>query len=135
MQGGPAVVRLLLDAGADPTATDREGKNALEWASPLSQETADLLLAHTPLAPEDASRALLSAAAKGHLTAARRLLEQGAQVQPESEGGPSALQSAVTSRNPDLVDTLLRHPGTRIDYRSHRLLVTPLMTAAQSDKA
>ena len=134
MQGGADTVRLLLEAGADPAATDRQGKKAFDWASPLSPEVAELLLSLTPVGPDDLFRALVSAAASGQRAMVSKLLAQGAEVQPKTEGGSSALASAVGSRDPEIVTLLLRHPGTRVDYRCHRLLVTALMSAIRLGK-
>ncbi len=133
-QGGAATVRLLLQAGADPAATDRQGKKALDWASPLAPQVAELLLAHTPVGPDDLHRALVAAAAGGQPSLVSKLLAQGAPVQPKAEGGTSALESAVGSRDPEIVALLLRHPDTGVDYRCHRLRVTALMSAVRRGK-
>jgi ankyrin repeat protein len=78
----PEIIRMLLDAGADPNARQQED--------------------FTPLH---------EAAASGQLELARLLLERGADVNLRSANGKTALTHAREAGKTDLVDVLREHGG------------------------
>jgi ankyrin repeat protein len=104
--GGPAAVRVLLEAGA---AADADAENALQV------------------------RPLHSAAARGDRASARLLLDAGAQVDPRQRGGYTPLHSAAHNDDAELAQLLLDHgadPGARTDDgQDARALAGPRVAA------
>jgi len=91
MNGNAAILKRLIQAGADPNA-------------PLSQ-TGDT--------------ALMIAARSGQVDAVRALLDHGAKVNAkESWGGTTALMWAVSERHSDVVQLLLEH-GAEVNAKSN----------------
>ncbi len=130
--GSPEITAMLLAAGAQINATDTRGKDALSWCSSLSPETSSLLLlGKSVISPGAATKALLKAAADGHMDTMKLLLEKKAAIQPEKEGGESALVSSVLHRCPDALQMLLAHPSVQVNYRAGPRLRTALITAAK----
>jgi ankyrin repeat protein len=89
--GGPAAVRVLLDAGADPDAD-----------------------ADNPLGV----RPLHSAAARGDRESAQALLDAGAEVDPRQNGGFTPLHAAAHNDDAELAELLLARgadPDARTD--------------------
>ena len=127
--GSIDVVRLLLDAGADKGVRDHYGKNPLQWASPLHPDVGRLLLGKQACSPGLAREAILKAALDGNMGMLKTLLSQNAIVQPREEGGESALVNALFQKPNVALALLLSHPRTEINYRSGKLLRTPLIVA------
>ena len=65
----------------------------------------------------------------------QRFLHAGAQVHPDADHGPSALQEAIMGRHVSTVALLLAAPGSRVDYPCRKPGWTPLMTAAHIGEA
>jgi len=99
----PTVTTILLDAGADPKAADREGQTALMKVSArgLKQTVKILIDHHVDLNQKDVmGRTALMHAAAGHLSdAIPILLENGADVTALDKEGQSALDLADKSNN------------------------------------
>jgi len=99
----PKVTTILLDAGADPNATDREGATALMKASGYGiKETVKILIEHhADVNLRDASgrTALMHAAAGRRSDAIPVLLENGADPNARDSEGKSALDYADQSNN------------------------------------
>ena len=107
---------LLLERGANPTAVDKNGESALNWASfnGAPKIVDDLIAAGVDLdqASHWGGTPLMSAARKGRLEIVRALLEAGADVDLRDESGESALDKAVAAGHEDIV-ALLRAYGAR----------------------
>jgi len=99
----PTVTTILLQAGADPNAADRQGETALMKASARGlQETVKLLLDHQANVNQKDLRgrtALMHAAASLYSTAIPLLLEKGADPGVRDSEGKSALDLADDSSN------------------------------------
>lgn len=97
--GYAAVVRLLLDNGADVESKGPYGKTALYKAATYGHEdVARLLLEHgadVESKDHDRTTALHRAAGNGHVAVARVLLEHGAQIEAKGNYGKTALYLAV----------------------------------------
>lgn len=126
-----ATVQALLRRGVDVNLRDEKGQPALTVALRDGQlRVADVLL-HAPGLEVDAPNAvgetpLMMAALKGHLDAARQLLERGARLEKQ---GWTPLHYAATGPSTPLV-LLLLDKGARVDVRSPNGS-TPLMMAAR----
>ncbi|KAH7261562.1 hypothetical protein BKA59DRAFT_488949 [Fusarium tricinctum] len=83
--GHKAVVRLLLEKGADIESNDGDGRKALSWAAQKGQEAVVRLLLEKGADIESRDRsdrtALLWAAQEGYEDAVRLLLEKGADIE------------------------------------------------------
>ena len=108
----PRAVALLLDAGADPRATDRTGATALHWSATYDQgEIARALL--DAGADVDATCALRQtplhwAAIRGAVAVAKVLLEAGADAELRDQAGLSALSLAKAHRHAPVANLLRR---------------------------
>jgi len=130
--GTPEIVEMLLNAGANQRAIDKNGRNAIQWASPLTPEISKLLLKRTSLSPQKATSALLKAAADGHSDTIEHLISKRALIQPKEEGGASALENAVLARSDAALKLLLEQPSLEINYRTGKRLRTALISAART---
>ena len=99
----PTVTTILLDAGADPNAADREGQTALMKASDRGfKQTVKILIDHhADINRKDVTgRTALMHAAAGHVSdAIPLLLENGADPNARDNEGKSALDLADKSDN------------------------------------
>jgi len=106
----PAAVALLLDAGADPRATDRTGATALHWCATYDQaEIARALIAAG--ADPDATCALRQTplhwcATRGAVAVAKVLLDAGADAELRDQAGLSALSLAKAHRHANVAGLL-----------------------------
>lgn len=110
-RGHEAVVRLLLDRGASPSAKNKDGMTALHWAAIGRHEAVVKLLldrgADTNAEDKDGRMALHMAAFQGHEAVVRLLLDRGADVNAKDKDGKTALlRAAVEGR--EAVERLLR---------------------------
>ena len=110
----PAVIQTLLDAGANPNATDnRYGESALTKAVTENRnlEVVKALLAGgaTPNYPDERGRTTLMAAVllNPNLEVIQILLDAGADPQIRDKGGKTALDWAIESNAPAAVRALL----------------------------
>jgi ankyrin repeat protein len=88
LQGSLGIVKILLEAGADPNTQSSEFSEENEW--------------------EPGRTALMDAAFNGNVPIARELLKHGADVDILNSEGRTALHSAVVSANLDMVSLLLQ---------------------------
>jgi ankyrin repeat protein len=97
--GHEAVVRLLLEKGADVEAKAKYGETALSWAAANGHEAVVRLLLEKGADVEAKAKykgtALSWAAENGHEAVVRLLLEKGADVEAKAEDGETALWAAA----------------------------------------
>ena len=131
---GAPIVRILLDAGADPNLPTIVGVTPLFPAMVASLESAQLLLAKgaNPNAKTaQGGTPLMSAANSGNPKAVALLLAKGVDVNARTKRGETALANAANEGSFESVNMLLEKgadPNT-VDYRGY----TPLMHAAYND--
>ena len=106
-------VKLLLDRGADPNATDKAGATALMWAVPDAAKARLLIasgadvnavsknLGRTPL--------LIAASYPGSVAVLQLLLDHGANIHAKDRRGMHALGRAALSADVDVVRFLVEH--------------------------
>jgi ankyrin repeat protein len=143
------VLRELLAHGADVTARNEEGLNALIAAARIGDvEAVRLLIAHQadvnpPPASETAARVmgtpLMNAARGGHLDVVQLLVESGADINAMSDEGPAISWAAYADRRA-CAEFLLQR-GARIDLAGRAMRsfrrdagYTTLMYAAMTEK-
>ncbi len=145
------VVRLLLSKGANVNASDTTGVTALIAAANVDNlDVATMLLAHGADAhakarTDEPSTALMNAAVNGNAMLVAALLARkpdlavvSADTSLTGRRGPvmfgrlTALHAAITGRNPDVVEMLLK-AGAPVDARDVRGM-TPLMWAIGTDR-
>ena len=107
--GDEAIVRLLLEAGADPRATLANGNNALMFASGLGWRDG------SPAAPSYDQGPPEEAVATIEL-----LLARGLDINATNTNGDTALHAAVSGRaSPEIVRVLVAR-GARLDVQNKR---------------
>ena len=121
----------LLQRGFDPNTVNEKGQPGLTVAiQERSAKSAKLLLEQPTVKIDALNRAgesaLMMAALKGDIAAAKMLLERGAKV---NQSGWSPLHYAATGPEPELVRLLLER-GAEVEAASPNG-TTPLMMAAQ----
>ncbi|PWI64361.1 hypothetical protein PCL_10530 [Purpureocillium lilacinum] len=129
IRGATRIVRLLLDTGFDVSA-ELMGETALQLAAACgyTHVMAMLLAAGAP-----ARLDVLAAAIRGgSLFAVTVLLENGANMEPESQKGTTALHMAVSRGNAPIV-RLLMHYGARADVIDEETF-TPLGIAIRQNQ-
>ncbi len=156
--GNSAVVKFLLDRGADPKAEDATGATALLLAAEsgdaaslqllldrggdvnarAGSEYGRILFGAASLSFPRANRReagptpLLLAAANNNLAVAKLLLAHGADARVKSPGNYSALHLAADKGNPELVRLLLDH-GAEVNGQDGEGR-TPLILAAAAER-
>ena len=120
--GDIAIVRLLLDAGADPKATLANGNNILMLASGLGWRDG------SPAAPSYDQGTPEEAVATIDL-----LLSRGLDIHATNTTGDTALHAAVTGRASHEIVKVLVERGAKLDVQNKRNL-TPLAIAQKSNK-
>ena len=145
------VVRLLLSKGANVNASDTTGITALIAAASADNfDVATMLLAHgadvhAKARAGEPSTALMNAAVNGNARLVAALLARkpdlavvSADTSLTGRRGPvmfgrlTALHAAITGRNPDVVEMLLK-AGAQVDAKDVRGM-TPLMWAIGTDR-
>jgi ankyrin repeat protein len=147
--GHEAVVRLLVEQGADVEARDEDGQTALHRAARYGHEAVVRLLveqgADVEARDEVGWTALHWAARYGHEVVVRLLVERGVDVGARDEDGWTALHSAADNGH-EAVVRLLVEQGVDVEARDevgwtalhraarhgHEALVQLLQSAAQS---
>ena len=111
LQGHEAVVRLLLDRGADIATQDKDGWTALNVAARRGHKAVVRLLldrgADVNAQNEDGWTALQDAARPGHEAVVRLLLDRGADVTAQDKYGSTALFRAARDGHEAVVRLLL----------------------------
>ncbi|OAG35173.1 hypothetical protein AYO21_10632 [Fonsecaea monophora] len=131
-KGHVAMVKLLLERGANVESEDRWGQTPLSLAAGSGHEaTVKLLLEHgANIESKDSIRTPLSfAAGNGHEAIAKLLLERGANVKSEDRWGQTPLSFAAQNGHEAIVKLLLEH-GANIESKDS--IRTPLSLAAGS---
>lgn len=139
--GNTAMVKLLVERGADLNLGDKHGVTALGWAMKLGKsEIAELLKKAGAAEPEDLegspNTALWSAAMKGDVAKAKALLKRGTKPDEpveDREGKHFALVSAAREGHLEMVELLLQH-GSQVNVgasENWNAGITPLMVAAR----
>ncbi len=118
--GDEAIVRLLLERGADVKAKDTAGRTALFWAADKGYEAVMRLLLERG-ADIDAKdslchRPLRRAADSGHVAIVRLLLERGADIDAKDIAGWTALLWAADQGH-EVVVRLLLERGADVDAK------------------
>jgi serine/threonine-protein phosphatase 6 regulatory ankyrin repeat subunit A/serine/threonine-protein phosphatase 6 regulatory ankyrin repeat subunit B len=121
-KGEVSIVRLLLDAGANPSAASRDGDTGLSLFAQrkeLRTAFADILLAHgmdvTPPTPKRLPDVVLNpseywtAVYSGDLATLRTLLTNGHDANERDLWGETALMHAVGAANYTMVELLIEH--------------------------
>ena len=136
LRGRPDAVMTLLANGADPRATDAEGRTPLHFAALVAEpDVAALLLdAGAPIDAlnRDGHSPLGVACGCGNWRIARFLLERKARTEPQG-GQPALLAAAAGEDDPAGVQLLLRHKA-KVDARG-RLGRTAMLSAALAGNA
>ena len=109
------VIRMLVEAGADPNLRSIDGSNpilqAVEWTD---VRTVRLLLDHNgavDLKDKDGTTPLMIAVGKPTIRIALMLMERGANVEATDNDGRTPLMHAARQGTPDMMRCLLRyHP-------------------------
>ena len=120
--GDIAIVRLLLDAGADSKATLANGNNVLMLASGLGWRDG------SPIAPSYDQGTPEEAVATIEL-----LLSRGLDINATNANGDTALHAAVSGRASAEIVKVLVERGAKLDVQNKRNL-TPLAIAQKSNK-
>jgi ankyrin repeat protein len=136
--GVEAVVKLLLDKGANIAAADTYGSTPLHSASSSGQvDVVELLLnkgANVAAAAISGETPLHQASLRGHVDIVELLLNKGANVAAADTYGSTPLHSASSSGQVDVV-RLLFEKGANVDLKADRYLrQTPLSIAAENGK-
>jgi len=139
----PTIVSALLEAGANPNATDIAGTPVLVWAAESSTETiiTNLLNSHASLNVTDSlGRTALQAAARKHRTnVVKLLLSRGANPNVLDKNGESAINwalSGMVDASPEALSECeaviraLAASGAKLDIPNHAGF-TPLQLAGQ----
>ena len=134
--GNIAVVKFLLDNGADPNETSETGQTALHIAVAIkNQELVQTFLAINPnneIKDNDGNTVLHLAAKKGHYSIAQILIEASANVNSENERGCTPLHLAAEHGH-TLIIKLLLDNGAKAGAKDLNDS-TPLHFAARSGK-
>lgn len=123
------ILTMLLDAGADPTWTTRNGRHALHWAVDQPHHI-PLLIARGARVDDRVQTPLVTAVSEGSVEATRHLLEHGARVDVRDERGRTPLTLAIT-RGAGEVARLLIAAGASPTFMNRASGETPLTAAAQ----
>src|SRR4029078_6679498 len=118
--GETSIVKLLLDAGADPQATLANGNNALRVAAGLGwRDGSPAAPSYDQGTPEDAVATI------------ELLLTKGLDINGTNTNGDTPLHAAVSGRAaPEIVRALIQH-GARLDATNKRGQ-TPLALASSA---
>jgi len=133
--GHEAVVKLLLEKGADVESKDRKyGQTPLSWAAEKGHEAVVKLLLEKGADVESkdslSSQTPLSwAAEKGHEAVVKLLLEKGADVESENQSGRTPL-SWTAGNGHEAVVKLLLEKGADLESKDTEYGRTPLAWAA-----
>ena len=146
----PALVAVLIEAGADLTLQDRKGRRAADFAKLVDQSVQNEMLQLFNMNDDggqqkrgknnrrrksmvyiDAeTRAMLEAVSAGNLDRVRQLLYEGHSVNAQDDDGNTALIFAAESES-QIVDLLLKSGG-EVDHQN-KVGLTALMVAVRAE--
>lgn len=133
-----AVVRGLVEEGADVNVLGSDGATALLWIARTDdlETAAALLKAGAKVAIPNALgiTPVFAAAEHGNAAMLRRLLDAGASVTTTDSAGDTLLMAAVRAGNPDAVQLLLER-GVPVNAAEPQYSHTALMWAVSRDDA
>jgi 7,8-dihydropterin-6-yl-methyl-4-(beta-D-ribofuranosyl)aminobenzene 5'-phosphate synthase len=116
--GHMAIMKLLLDSGADIDVKDRDGDAPIHWAAYAGQDEALQLLLKRKVDSKARNRrgwtALMWTAARGHASTAKLLIAAGLKVNTSSLEGSTPLHEASVNGHTDVVKLLLDH-GAKVN--------------------
>ena len=119
--GRDAMVRLLLDRGADTNSKTKNGRTALHMAAGNGHETVvQLLLDRIDIEAKtnDGHTALHRAAGNCHEATMRLLIDHGAIIDSKTNHGDTALHKAAQSGHEAIVRLLIDH-GAIVDFKTN----------------
>lgn len=126
----PAQIEKLLHAGADASARDSNGRDALTFAVEKDDlSTIIALLKGSGKLAERAAGALKSAASQNHIEALKAMLDNGVDVNQVSKDGSTALDAAIQRGESETVRFLLGR-GADPNHKDNAS-VTALMHAVE----
>ncbi|EXA30996.1 hypothetical protein FOVG_17681 [Fusarium oxysporum f. sp. pisi HDV247] len=132
-RGDEAIMRLLLDQGADTEAADKDGRTPLLTAAAWGHEaTVRLLLdrvAYTEAADKDGRTPLWWAALKGHEAVVQLLLNWHASIRAADKNGRTPLSTAALKGHKAIVQLLLNQGAS--SEAADKNGRTPLRLAAE----
>ncbi len=130
-KGHHDIIRLLLDAGANPNLTDNKNQTALYIATVNQHEQVVEILLKGGASPNihtaDGSAPLLEAVYKQNKQLVEMLLSSGADPNLTNKHGVSALLFAAEGNNIGILTSLIDH-GAKLDHKS-KLGIDPLFSA------
>ena len=136
--GNKALIRTLLNAGADVNAAQADGTTALHWAVYNDDvETAGLLVkrgANVNTANRYGVPPLSLACANGNADLVKLLLDAGADANATLQGGETILMTAARAGNVEAVKALLAHEA-KPDARERRDQTALMWAAAEGHAA
>ena len=118
--GYQRVMKLLVNAGADPNTRDENGKTPLDWAAEMEHQEAVKLLVEMGADPnarnEYGYTPLHWAARNGHQKAVKFLVDAGADPKAKDKNGQTSLHLAAKKGHQEVVELLVNEgadPNTR----------------------
>jgi ankyrin repeat protein len=127
------VISLLLEAGADITSCDRDGRTALHYATLSgSIETVAFLIQHgaaVDVSDKDGSTALVLAVEHGHTELVKLLVAKGANTETVNSKRQTPLLLAAGKNYLEILNFLLQN-GARVNSKTGDEAFTPLQLAA-----
>jgi ankyrin repeat protein len=136
--GLAAHVRILLEAGADPSVKDKHNRQPIQYAASTNEATVRALLdfgAEVNVTGSDWPSPIVDASSHASLQVLKLLLDGGADARSEDPGDPgwTALHAACNRRNPDsaFAELLIEH-GADVNAVARVSKTTPLHNAVSS---
>ena len=140
MRGDAAMVKALLDGGADVNRAQGDGMTGLHWAAERGDEAIAKLLISAGADLESRTRIgsytpLHLASKGGHTAVARVLLEGGANASvPTENNGATPLHLAASASGGETVVSLLLSHGADVNAREASAGQTPLTFATANNR-
>jgi ankyrin repeat protein len=113
----PKIVKILLDAGADPNLKHEDGDAALMWASSWGHsQVVQVLLSHPKTDPNIQNQygeiVLMMASNRGHSQVVQEILKHPSiDINLQDSSGSTALHHASNQGHSQAVQVLLEHPN------------------------
>ena len=130
----PAQIEKLLRAGADATARDSKGRDALTLAAEKDDlDTIIVLLKGSGKPASRAAGALSEAAAQNHIEALKAMLDNGVDVNETGKDGRTALDTAIRRGETDTVRFLLGR-GADPNHKDSSGVTALMLAVARGDR-